>query len=147
MSERDPIRAYQRKAVAARRVGKDARCACGEARPEALISGSRPIVCAECQRRSKGQSTTDDHHIAGKANGHLTVSVSVNDHRAVLSTAQYDWPKVTLENPDELQLLKVAAGIRGFINTQEYLINKVLRPLPELLEKLAEFERNELKDK
>jgi hypothetical protein len=88
---------------------------------------------------------TDRHHIAGKANSPATIPVSVNDHRAVLSTAQYDWPKATLENPDGLQLIKVAAGIRGFIDTQEYLINKVLRRLPELLEKLAEFERNKFK--
>src|ERR1700687_5110889 len=45
--KRDPIGAYARKATAARRVGEDTKCACGEARPEALIPNSKPTVCAE----------------------------------------------------------------------------------------------------
>jgi hypothetical protein len=146
MAKRDPIRAFQRKAVAGRRAGESARCACGEARPEALVSGTNPIICAECRRRLKGQSPLDDHHIAGKANSPATIPIPSNDHRAILSTAQYDWPKTTLENPDGLELLKAAAAIRGFIDTHDYLINKILRPLPEVLEKLADLERKERTD-
>ena len=56
-SERS-IGAYQRKATAARRVGAGAQCACGESRPEALITGSDPTICAECQRKKRG---TDDY--------------------------------------------------------------------------------------
>jgi hypothetical protein len=144
-SERDAIRTYQRRAVSTRRVGVDAKCACGEARPEALIPGSKPHVCAECQRRAQGKSVLDYHHVAGRSNSPVVISVPANDHRAVLSTAQYDWPKNTLENPEDLQLLKVAACIRGFIDTQVYLSN-ILRPLPELLEKLAELESGQTTD-
>jgi hypothetical protein len=147
MSQRDPIRVHQRKAAAARRVGAGAKCACGEARPEALIPGSVPIVCAECQRAQKGLSTTDDHHIAGKANSPLTVPISVNDHRAELSVAQHDWPTETLENPDGLDCRRVAAGIRGYLDFHEYLNNKLLRPLLEVLEKPVKCRTPKKKEK
>src|SRR5947209_19437823 len=93
----DPIKAYRRRQTAARRVGNNDRCDCGENRPEALIRNSG--VCAACKRKSKGHVLTDNHHVAGCANSPVTVAVPVNDHRAILSTAQYDWPKDTLENP------------------------------------------------
>src|SRR5437764_1401976 len=96
---RDPIRGYQRRSAAIRRVGENARCGCGETRPEALIAKDNAITCAACKRRNRGESIMDKHHIAGKANDPATVSVPVNDHRAELNTAQYDWPKGTLENP------------------------------------------------
>src|SRR5712692_5246070 len=103
---RDPSGAYRRKVTAARRIGKNKRCACGEARPEALVPKSNPTICAKCQRVSRGHTTMDNHHFAGKANHWLTVAVPVNDHRADLSTAQYDkWPAQTRENPDGCPLL------------------------------------------
>lgn len=140
----DPIRAHQRKTVAARRTGENARCACGEERPEALISGSAPIACAECQRRSKGQSTLDWHHVAGRANSPMTIRVPVNAHRSELSTDQQDtWPPETLRNPEGLQTLKAAACIRGFLKTCDFLMDEFLRPLPALLERLAELEQVE----
>ena len=83
----------------------------------------------------------DDHHPAGRANSPLTVPIPVNDHRAELSVAQLDWPTETLENPDGLDSLRVAAGIRGYLDFQEYLNNKLLRPLLEVLENLANVER------
>jgi hypothetical protein len=46
LPQQDPIAAYARRAQAARRLPKNARCACGESRPEALIAGSKPIICA-----------------------------------------------------------------------------------------------------
>jgi hypothetical protein len=134
--KRDPIRAFQRKAVAARRVGENARCACGEARAEALIPGSDPITCAKCQRTSKGQSITDDHHIAGKANSPVTIQVPVNDHRADLSIAQYDWPMNTLKNPTGSPLLKAAACVRGASDTIFYIIQTLLLWIPDMLEML-----------
>src|SRR5579872_578251 len=97
---RDPIKARQRKAVAARRVGENATCSCGEERPEALILGSDPIICAACERKTSGKKIMDNHHFAGEANNPLTVPVPVNDHRATLSVDQYDWPAKTLENPE-----------------------------------------------
>src|SRR5438552_1170384 len=96
----DPIRAYQRQATAARRIG-DRQCSnCGEARPEALITESSPTICAECQRRMKGRTIMDEHHPAAEANNPATIPVPANDHRAILNVAQYRWPKQTLENPD-----------------------------------------------
>jgi hypothetical protein len=59
MAARDPIAARQRKKAAERRVGVNARCACGEDRPEALIPGSKPMTCAACRRNRKGQTPND----------------------------------------------------------------------------------------
>ena len=135
---RDPIRAHQREAASLRRTGEDAKCACGEARPDALIAGSNPVACTQCRRKEQGKSIMDNHHVAGRANSLLTISIPANDHRAELSTAQYDWPRKTLENPDPNELLKRASFLRGFIDTNQYLVNSLLRPIPELLEELAE---------
>ena len=133
--QRDPIGRYQRKAAAGRRVGGERQCACGETRPEALIAGSNPTICNACEGKRRGRTTFDDHHVAGKANSPVTIQVPVNDHRARLSIAQYDWPKETRENPDGSPLLAAAACIRGFVDTIFYLIDKLLW-IPEMLEKL-----------
>jgi hypothetical protein len=123
--QRDPIVAYQRKATAARRVGGHTQCACGETRPEALIARSNPTICAACDRKRRGKTTFDDHHVAGKANNPVTIPVWVNDHRACLSVAQDDWSKETRENPDGSPLLAAAAHIRGFMDTGIYLLEKL----------------------
>src|SRR2546423_605392 len=102
----DPIATYQRGNKAARRVGMGQQCVCGEKRPNALIAGSNPMVCAACKRKSEGRPTLDKHHPAGRANSAATVPISVNDHRAELSVAQYEWPKETLENPDDNPVLR-----------------------------------------
>lgn len=136
LPQRDPIGRYQREATAARRIGVNKQCACGETRPEALIAGSKPTVCAACQRKKHGRSTFDSHHVAGKSNSAATIPVPVNDHRSALSPAQYDWPKETLENPDGSPLLAAAAHIRGFIDTIYYLIDRLLAWIPEFLEAL-----------
>lgn len=129
----DPVRTHARKATAERRVGTGAHCACGESRPEALITGSDPIICAECNRTMRGQSTLDEHHVAGKANSPVTVPVPVNDHRAVLTSAQNDWPKGVLDNPEGSPLIAAAAYIRGFVDTLNYLVRQLLW-VAELLE-------------
>ena len=139
LPQRDPIGAYQRKATAARRVGGHRQCACGEARPEALIAGSNPTTCAACERKRRGQTTVDDHHVAGKANSPVTISAPVNDHRARLSVTQYDWPKQTRDNPDGSPLLAAAACIRGFSDTIYYLIEKLILWVPVMLEMLDAF--------
>ncbi len=74
--------------------------------------------------------------MAGKANSPITISVAVNDHRARLSTDQYDWPKQTRENPNGSPLLIAAASVRGFAETLFYLIEKFLLWIPEMLEVL-----------
>ena len=135
---RDPIGAYRRKIVATRHVGIGARCSCGEDRPEALIAGSNPIICAACERAAKGRTTMDQHHFAGRANNPATIPIPVNDHRAILSVAQAEWPKSTLTNTDGSPLLAGAACLRGCIDTILYLIEKGLLWLADMLEKLDE---------
>ena len=141
---RDPSGAHRRKVVAARRVGVDTRCSCSEGRPEALISGSNPRVCAACKRTARGQTTTDEHHFAGKANNPTTISVPVNDHRARLSVAQAEWPKSTLANLEGSPLLAAAASVRGFVDTVLYLIERGLPWIPDMLERLDEFQVKKL---
>lgn len=140
---RDPRSAYRREAIAARRIGEGNKCACGEDQPEALIAGSDPMTCAKCSRRRKGWKQTDDHHIAGKANNPTaTIGIPVNDHRADLSTAQQDWPKRTLQNPDHSPVLSAAAHIRGFADLIVYLLKTFLLWVAEMLELLDTiFER------
>ena len=133
----DPSGAYGRKKRAARRTGKNKRCACGETRPNALIPKSNPTICAKCQRINTGYATEDKHHFAGEANHWLTVLVPVNDHRADLNPAQYDWPKKTLENPDGCPLLAAAGCIRGFVDTVVYLIKKGVLWIAGMLESLS----------
>lgn len=141
---REPIAAHQRKAVAARRFPENAQCACGESRPEALLSGSDPLICAACDRKQRGKTTLDRHHVAGKANSPFTIPIPVNDHRARLSTDQHDWPKQTLENPKGSPLLIAAASVRGFADTLFYLIEEFLLWIPEMLEALDGFLSNKL---
>ncbi len=141
---RDSIGAHRRKAVAARRSGVGAACACGEQRPEALIPGRNPVICAACQRRANGRATTDEHHPAGKTNSPITISVPVNDHRAQLSVAQADWPKATLLNAQGSPLLAAAASIRGFVDTVLYLIEQGLLWIAGMLESLDEYLAKEL---
>lgn len=136
LPQRDPIGKYQRKATVVRRVGAESQCACGEKRPEALIAGTNPTICAACERKKLGRKTFDDHHVPGKRNSPVMIPVPVNDHRAELSVAQSDWPKKTRENPDASPLLADAARIRGFANTNVYLIEKLLLPNAEMLEYL-----------
>jgi hypothetical protein len=137
LSESDPIRKFQRKAVTARRAGNNTRCGCGEVPLEALVTGSEPTCCAECRRKMKGHTIMDNHHVAGRRNSDVTIPIPVNDHRAVLSVAQYDWPKATLENTDACPLLAAAACIRGFIDTICYLIDELLRWIAKMLEILS----------
>lgn len=138
----DPSAAYVRRTIAARRVG-ERRCACGERRPEALISERDPIICHKCWRIEEGKSITDDHHPAGDANDPTTLPIPVNDHRAVLNVAQYGWRQLTLENPNASPLLARAACIRGYIDTNDYLVNELLLPGAEVFELLDTL----LKDK
>lgn len=135
---RDPIGKAQRRSRAERRIGPGGKCACGETRPEALISDSSPMTCAECRRRQKGQSVMDRHHVAGQTNHDLTIPVPVNDHRSFLTEAMYDWPKQTRENPTGSPLLAAAACIRGFSDTVIYLIQELICWIADLLETLHE---------
>lgn len=135
----DPEATYRRRAIAQRRVGVGAKCACGEARPEALKRQKNRVICLSCIRKEKGMKTTDGHHHAMKANSPDTTPIPVNDHVAELNTAQQDWPKRTRENPDGSPLLSAAGCVRGFIDTIVNLINRVLGWIPKMLETLDAF--------
>jgi hypothetical protein len=102
----------------------------------ALIAGSNPTTCVACQRSAKGRIAIDQHHFAGGANNPTTIPIPVNDHRAILSVAQAEWPKSTLANTGGSPLLTGAACLRGFIDTSLYLIEQGLLWLAEMLEKL-----------
>jgi hypothetical protein len=138
LPQRDPIAAYTRSVTAARLVC-DGVCACGEARPEALIRNSKPLKCHACKRKNDGRSTSDDHHVAGESNSPVTIPIPVNDHKAQLSVDQYDWPRQTLENPNGSPLLAGAAGMRGYVDTNLYLIEQFILPNAAMLEKLDAY--------
>ena len=142
--QRDPIGAYMRKSNSAARLGNSSICSCGESRPEALVAGKEPIVCAACKREQDGKSVMDDHHVAGKSNHPGTIPIFVNDHRAELSVDQYDWPKQTRENRDGSPLLAAAGCIRGLCDTIVHLIERFLLWIPDFLEKLDSLLTDEL---
>lgn len=136
---RDPEAACIRKATAMRRAGLNAQCACGEKRPEALSLKGKRKICHECRRKEEGKTIVDSHHVFGKANRAVTIPTLVNDHRAELSVAQYDWPNKTLENREGSPLLAAAGVIRGFIDYIRYLIEKGLVWVVQMLETADAF--------
>ena len=146
-ARRNPVSHATRRAIAQRRVGADARCACGESRAEALVVDSTPVTCYECQRRAKGLASIDRHHVAGKANDPITVPVPTNDHVAILSELQRDWPRATLENPTGCPLRHGAACIRGFVDFIKYLIDRAVLWTAQLLEQLSHHLRERLGDR
>lgn len=101
--------------------------------------GSTPVTCHECQRRENGKTPIDRHHVGGKANDPITVPVPTNDHVAVLSELQRDWPRATLENPTGCPLRRAAACIRGFIDYIKHLIDRTVSWTAEMLEGLSDL--------
>ncbi len=137
MRERDSAAAWRRRTRAQRRAGVGAACAsCGEGRPFALIYGRVPPCCYACDRVAHGRPPWDDDHPFGQNNADLTVRVPVNDHRAVLSVAQYQWPPETLQNPDGDPFLASAARYRGLYNLLQYVLGDCLKEA-ERLEQLS----------
>jgi hypothetical protein len=133
---RDPSMAHVRRAVASRRSGENARCGCGEAETFALIEGREPATCVECDRVKRGEGIMYRHHIAGRNNSPLTISIPANLHR-LLSERQYDWPRRMLENPDGDLLIEIAGMVQGFIDLLDCLLDRCLRPIPETLMEIA----------
>ena len=125
-----------RKVVATRRIGTNAKCSCGETRPEALSRKNGNVMCAACVRKLRGQRESDNHHVFGHANSDFTMLIPVNDHRSDLSGPQNCWPPNTLKNSEGSPLLARAAFIRGFADINAYLIGRFLLPSAELLELL-----------
>lgn len=142
MAERDPIKEYVRNARADRRVGEAAVCACGERRSFALIAGRMPAICFACDRIAHGRPPYEWNHVFGKHNSDLQIRVPINDHRAVLSVAQYDhWPPETIENSEGSILLEAAARIRGLHDQVTYMLKDCLATA-EALERLDAKQRS-----
>jgi hypothetical protein len=142
--QRDPIATFERETRAERRIGQGSRCKCGEQRPLALIPGSKPTICAACQREQLGNSSLDNHHPASAANDPTTTPIPVNDHREILSPQQYEWPQETFTNPSGSPVLRGAASIRGYTETGDYLVASLLVPNAEMLEVLDAFLKKRL---
>jgi hypothetical protein len=134
---RDPSTAHVRRAIASRRLGENARCGCGEAETFALIEGRKPATCFECDRLKKGESIMDRHHIAGRNNSPLTISIPANLHR-ILSERQHDWARRLLENPDGDSLIEIAGMVQGLIDLLDCLLERCLRPIPAALLRIAD---------
>jgi len=79
------------------------------------------------------------HHPAGEANNPTTTPIPVNDHQADLSPKQYEWPDETWKNPAGSPLLAGAACMRGYCETDSYLVASLLIPKAEMLEALDKF--------
>lgn len=98
-------------------------------------------MCQECLRETQGKATTDAHHVAGQANAPTTISIPTNDHVAVLTERQREWPDETLRNPDRDPLLKWAACIRGCADTIWYLVEQLLLGAARGLEAVSKYLR------
>jgi hypothetical protein len=86
----------------------------------------------------------DHHHPAGEANDPTTTPIPVNDHQAILNPNQYDWPPETWANPTGTPLLSGAACMRGYSETDNYLVSLLLIPKAEMLEALDAFLKERL---
>lgn len=133
----DALARQHRLAMAERCLGRQRECVlCREARALALERRTNPRLCTECRKTGEGKNIMEQHHIAGRANSEITISIRANDHRAQLSEDQRDWPQETLRNPDGSPLLAAAACIRGFTDTLLYLAEEFLLWVADLLERL-----------
>ncbi len=122
MRARDPIGAWLRDTRAQRRVGREAACACGEARPFALISGRSPPICFRCERLAHGRAPYELNHVFGKRNSALTIRYPINDHRAIFSVKQLDWPPGALDNPNGSPLRASIARFDGLYDNVEHML-------------------------
>jgi hypothetical protein len=123
MHKHDPIGAWVRNTRAQRRVGDGATCAsCGEHRPSALMSGRTPPCCYRCNRLAQGREPYEDNHVFGRRNSELVIRYPINDHRAVLSVAQYRWPPEALENPRGSVLIAGVARMHGAYDNVEHIL-------------------------
>ena len=132
MRERKTIGGWLRATRAQRRVGHAAACACGEARPFALISGRSPPICYRCERLAHGRSPCEHNHVFGQHNSGLTIRYPVNDHRAVFSVKQLDWTPETLENPNGDVLLAGIARFHGLNDNTAQMLADCIAFAPQL---------------
>lgn len=132
MRELDPISAWLRNTRAQRRVGRGAACACGEARPYALISGRSPPICFRCERLAQGREPYEDNHVFGKRNSPLVIRYPVNDHRAIFNVKQLDWTPETLENSNGSPLLGAIARFEGLNDNELHMLADCIAFAPKL---------------
>jgi hypothetical protein len=130
MSE-ESINRATRRSRKARPLGPDARCwQCGYPETSGLGRHNRKIWCYECWAARQEKTTTEQHHLLGKANDPTTVGVPGNLHRAI-SDAQHDWPNETRYNRDRDPLLWLAALFRS--------LHSIGRCVIDWLESFARF--------
>lgn len=124
MRKHDPIGGWLRSSRSQRRVGPGAVCAsCGkESRPYALIFGREPPCCYRCDRIVQGRPPYEDNHVFGKRNSDLTIRYPINDHRAIFSVKQYQWPPGALDNPNSSPLLEGVARMHGAYENIEHML-------------------------
>ncbi len=109
------------------RLGSRAVCElCGEHDIRVLFRKGKIIMCADCHLERQGKAPFENHHPAGRNNDDFNIPISANVH-AILSDAQYDWPRETLSNPNQDFLREIAAWFRGIhdllIHLAEMLLN------------------------
>jgi hypothetical protein len=130
MSE-ESIRRAVRHAKRTRRLGPDARCSnCGAVDVTVLQHHGECILCYECAAARQGKITFEEHHLLGKTNVDLTISLPGNLHREV-SDRRYDWPESVRTNPDR-EPLRWAAGLC-------YGVRDLLAVLDDWLERVANW--------
>jgi hypothetical protein len=131
MREDDPLGPWLRDTRARRRVGS-APCACGEARPFALITGRSPPICYRCDRVARKRPPYELNHVFGKRNSPLTIRYPINDHRAVFNVKQLDWASETLENVNGDPLLEAMARFHGLDDNVVHMLADCIEFLPKM---------------
>src|SRR5206468_1931546 len=126
---------------------REPRClnpACNERDPFALTGAHPHILCYECRAEAQARGWTEGHHWLGRQNDQELVDpLPGNEHRR-LSEYQLAWPKETLRNPQGSPLLRAAAAIRCWLDVLRLLIERVLVWVPEFLEYLDAWLREQL---
>jgi hypothetical protein len=131
-----------------RRLGtRTPRCiepACEESNPFAFTGAHPNLWCYEHALIRAGRGWLEDHHGKGHRNDAFDiVELPGNDHR-VLNGRQLLWPPDTLRNPDGSPLLVAAAALRGWLDVLWLIIDRTVGWVPEFLEQLDAWLRQQL---
>ncbi|MGA7248609.1 MAG: hypothetical protein WBW89_12705, partial [Candidatus Cybelea sp.] len=107
-------------------------CACGEARPYALLPGRTPSRCYRCERLAQGREPYEDNHVFGKRNSPRMIRYPINDHRAIFNVKQLDWTPETLKNVNGDPLLEAMARFHGLDNNVVHMLADCIDFLPKM---------------
>jgi hypothetical protein len=99
-----------------------------------MVNVQGVAMCYECNLRLLGKPTTEGHHLFGKRNSPLVVTLFGNLHR-VLSERQLLWSSDTLRNPRCSARTAEAAALLGLRDIVVALFDLVILPIVERLEK------------